>query len=200
MKTALSSDESHRVLAAIGLAYATRATRLGLVFDGQTSIPLRPKMGTLLLRPGEPLSLVIDHVPTIGPKDSAVQLPLLVAKGEVTSEGRAQGPLRERAALCITAGKRVLLARMKSDSAAGLVSTLMAQGCRDVVDLDRGSSDPSFLHRAGTDLPPTGDYESTVLYVLGRPMTPHAGRWEFAGTALNGAPSSYDIPHPRKSQ
>jgi hypothetical protein len=198
MKTALSGDESHRVLAAIGLAYATRATRLGIVFDGKASIPLRPKMGTLVLGPGTPLSLVVDTVPTIGPNASAVQLPLLVTKGELTAEGRAQGPMRERAALCITSGKRVILGRTKSDSPAALVTALLAQGCRDIVDLDRGSSDPSFLHRTGTDLPPTGDYESSVLYVLGRPMTPHAGRWELAGSTLNGAPSSYDTPHPRK--
>jgi hypothetical protein len=197
MKTALSGEDSHRVLAAIGLAYATRATRLGLAFDGKASIPMRPKMGTLVIRPSEALSLVVDSVPTLGPQDSAVQLPLLVTRGEVTLEGRAQGPMRERAALCVTPGKRVLLARMKSDSPAALVSTLLALGCQDVVDLDRGSSDPSFLHRTGTDLPPTGDYETSVLYVLGRPMTPHAGRWELAASSLNAAPTGYDIPHRR---
>jgi hypothetical protein len=197
MKTALSGEDSHRVLAAIGLAYATRATRLGIAFEGKTAIPLRPKMGTLVIRPGEGLSLVSGSVPTLGVQDSAVQLPLLVSAGEVTVEGRAQGPLRERAALCITSGKRVLVARMKSDSPAGLVSTLLSLGCQDIVDLDRGSSDPSFLHRTGTDLPPTGDYETSVLYVLGRSMTPHAGRWDQAASSLNAAPTGYDIPHRR---
>jgi hypothetical protein len=154
-------------------------------------------MGTLVIRPGEGLSLVSGSVPTLGVQDSAVQLPLLVSAGEVTVEGRAQGPLRERAALCITSGKRVLVARMKSDSPAGLVSTLLSLGCQDIVDLDRGSSDPSFLHRTGTDLPPTGDYETSVLYVLGRSMTPHAGRWDQAASSLNAAPTGYDIPHRR---
>ena len=197
MKTALSGDETHRVLAAIGLAYTTRATRLGIVFDGQASIPLRPKMATLVIRPEESLRLVTGAVPLLSAKDSAVQLPLLATSGEPTSEGRAQGPLRERAALCVTSGERVILARMQSDSPASLVTTLLNLGCKDVVDLDRGSSDPSFLHRTGTELPPTGDYETSVLYVLGRPMTPHAGRWSQAGSTLNATPTGYDIPHRR---
>jgi hypothetical protein len=197
MKTALTGDEAHHVLAAIGLAYTTRATRLGLAFDGKPSIPLRPKMGTLVIRPNLPLALVVDEVPKLEPVDSAVQLPLLAANSSVTHAGRAQGPLRERAALCITPGQRVLVARTRSDSSSALVSTLLTQGCTDVVELDRGSSDPSFLHRAGTDLPPTGDYESSVIYVLGRPMLPHAGRWALAGSAKNGQTSSYDTPRPR---
>ncbi len=68
---------------------------------------------------------------------------------------------------------------------------------RDVADLDRGSSDPSFLHRAGTDMPPTGDYETTVLYVLGRPMTPHANRWKPDGAEARKTPTGYDIPRRR---
>jgi hypothetical protein len=198
MKTALSGEESHRVLAAIGLAHTTRTVRLGMAFDGKASIPLRPRTGTLVLRQGSDPSLFVDALPTLGPADSAVQLVLLAAHGTVTPDGRSQGPLRERAALCVTPTKRVLVARGRSDSAATLVTTLLSMGCKDVLDLDRGSSDPSFVHRTGTDLPPTGDYETSVLYVLGRPMEPHAGRWSLADSTLNAAPTGYDIPHRSK--
>lgn len=198
MKTTLTGDETHQVLAAIGLAYTTRAIRLGIAFDGQAAIALRSKVGTLRIRPHQPLELIDGEVPILGPTDSAVQLPLLATAGEPTAEGRAQGPLRERAALCVTRGKRVLLARGQSDSPAPLVTALLSAGCTSVVDLDRGSSDPSFLHRTGTELPPTGDYETSVLYVLGRSMTPHAARWERASSTLNSAPTGYDLPRRRR--
>ncbi len=199
MKTALTGDEAHRVLAAIGLAYTTKATRLGLGFDGKASIPMRPKMATLVMRPGEPLVFGADAIPSVGPTDVAVQLPLLALRGEITAEGRAQGPMRERSALCVTAGQRVIVGHSRNDTAFPLVTTLLSLGCKDVADLDRGSSDPSFMHRAGTDMPPTGDYETTVLYVLGRPMTPHANRWKPNGVTASKTPTGYDIPKRRQN-
>jgi hypothetical protein len=194
MKTALTGDETHRVLAAIGLAYTTKATRLGIAFDGKASIPMRPRMATLVMQPGEALTLNADSVPTLAPSAQAVQLPLLAWRGEATADGRAGGPMRDRAALCVTSGQRVILGRTRDDTAFPLVTTLLSLGCKDVADLDRGSSDPSFLHRAGTDLPPTGDYETSVLYVLGRPMLPHANRWKPDGAAASKTPTGYDLP------
>jgi hypothetical protein len=194
MKTALSGDEAHRVLAAIGLAYTTKATRLGMAFDGKMSIPLRPKMATLVMRPGEPLTLSADALPSLGATDIAVQLPLLAVRGEVTAEGRAQGPMRDRAAICVARGHRVIVGRTHNDTAFPLVTTLLSVGCRDVAELDRGSSDPSFMHRSGTELAPTGDYETSVLYVLGRQMIPHANRWKPEGASASHSPTGYDLP------
>lgn len=194
MKTALTGDEAHRVLAAIGLAHTTKATRLGIAFDGKASIPLRPNMATLVLRPGESPILGANAIPSMGPSDIAVQLPLLASRGEVTAEGRSRGPMRERAALCVTSGQRVIVGHSRSDTAFPLTTTLLSLGCSDVADLDRGSSDPSFMHRAGTDMPPTGDYETSVLYVLGRSMTPHANRWKPEGATASTTPTGYDIP------
>lgn len=197
MQTALSEQDAHRVLAAIGLAYATKATRLGIAFDGKASIPMRPKMATLVMRPQASLELAADAVPSLNSTDVAVQLPLLAVRGEVTAEGRQQGPMRERAAVCVTSGQRVIVGHSRNDTAFPLVNTMLAVGCRDVADLDRGSSDPSFLHRAGTDMPPTGDYETSVLYVLGRPMLPHGNRWKLDGAATSTTPTGYDLPKRR---
>lgn len=194
MQTALGGEDAHRVLAAIGLAYTTKATRLGIAFDGKPSIPMRPKMATLVMRQREALSLWSDSVPTLNGSEVAVQLPLLALHGEVTKEGREQGPMRERAAICITSGQRVIVGRTRNDTAFPLVHTLLSAGCSDVAELDRGSSDPSFIHRAGTDMPPTGDYETSVLYVLGRPMSPHANRWKPNGSAASTVPTGYDLP------
>ena len=59
-----------------------------------------------------------------------------------------------------------MIARAKSDSNISTTRILLRVGCKDVVELDRGSSHPSYLHRTGTDHPPTGGYETTTLYAL----------------------------------
>jgi hypothetical protein len=58
------------------------------------------------------------------------------------------------------------------DSSDPLAVALRNAGCRRVVELDRGSHHPAFLHRKGTDAPPRADYESTTLWVLSREMRP----------------------------
>ena len=195
MRTDLTGEDTHRVLGAIGLGHTTSAVSLGIAFDGVVSLPLRKGIATLVISPdGAPRLLTDDRLPTLGPHESAVQLPILARQGEITAEGRAQGSLRLRGALCTTPGGRVLMARARNDSYAALVMVLLRAGCKDVAELDRGSRHPAFFHRAGTDLPPTGDYETSVLYALARPMLPHAYRWKPAGSGPSDKPTSYDLP------
>ena len=40
------------------------------------------------------------------------------------------------------------------------------------------------------------DYEASTLYVLGRPMIPHAFRWKADGSVPSKRVTSYDVPHP----
>ncbi len=199
MKTSLVGSDQARMLLAIGMGHTTRASRLGLAFGTAPSIPLNASDATLLLSPGgSPRVEKSGKAPP--PSDSeAVQLPWLAQDGAVNAEGRAQGPMRQRAALCVTPTGRTLVARARHDTHAPLVVVLLKAGCRDVVDLDRGSHHPPFVHRTGTDLPPTGDYETTVLYALARPMSPHAYRWKAAGSGPSTRPTGYDIPAPRRA-
>ena len=65
-----------------------------------------------------------------------------------------------------------------------------------MVELDRGSHHPAFVHRAGGSAPPLASYETTVLYALGRPMLPRAFRWKPDGAAPSTKVTSYDVGRP----
>src|SRR6185295_11080112 len=75
-------------------------------------------------------------------------------------------------------------------------TALERAGCRDAVELDRGSHHPAFLHRAGGATPPLANYETSVLYALGRPMLPRAFRWKPEGASPSTKVTSYDVGHP----
>jgi hypothetical protein len=79
-----------------------------------------------------------------------------------------------RAVLGVTRTGRVLVGLLKHDSSDPLAVTLRNAGAERVVELDRGSHHPAFVHRAGTETPPAANYDSTTLWALGRPMLPGA--------------------------
>jgi hypothetical protein len=71
---------------------------------------------------------------------------------------------------------------------------LLKVGCKRVVELDRGSHHPAFVHRAGGSTPPLRRYEGSVLYAIGRPMLPHAFRWKPQGSVPSKKPTGFDYP------
>ena len=77
-----------------------------------------------------------------------------------------------------------------------MAAALLRVGCTRVVELDRGSHHPAFVHRAGTPQPPVASYETSVLYALGRPMQALAFRWKPANAAPSTKVTSYDYPAP----
>jgi len=200
MKTDLESEPAQRRLLALGLGHTTQARRYGLAFEGKASIPLKNQVGTLVISP--PYSIAVYQTPPsqLAPNEEAVQLPLLARDGELTNEGRAQGNQRQRAALCVTPEGRILIGRARSDSNISMARTLLRAGCKDVLELDRGSSHPSYLHRTGTDHPPTGGYETTTLYALAQDMQPVGTRWKPAGAGPSTKPTLYDAPKREKSK
>jgi hypothetical protein len=101
-----------------------------------------------------------------------------------------------RAALGVTRAGRVVVALARHDSSDPLASALVRAGCERVVELDRGSHHPSFLHRVGTSTPPMDGYEATALYALARPMIPRAFRWKAEGAVPSTKVTSYDYPPP----
>jgi hypothetical protein len=85
----------------------------------------------------------------------------------------------------------------RHDSSAPLATALLRSGCRRVVELDRGSKHPAFVHRAATQTPPISDYETTVVYALAEPMGTTAFRWKPKGSRPSTRPTGYDVPAPR---
>ena len=175
----LPSDDKHRVLAAIGLGHTTEATRYGLAFGSRPSLELRSGYATLVLEAGRAPEIRPPGFKTaIGDRQEAVQLPLLAEEGQLTPRARERGPLRARSALCVTSSERVVVGQTRHDSSDALATALVRAGCKRVVELDRGSLHPGFVHRTGSPTPPVTGYETSVLYALGRPMSPHAFRWK----------------------
>jgi hypothetical protein len=166
------------VVAAVGLGHTTDALRYGLAFQGRASLELRRTYATVILAPGTvPRVVLPGERPKLAPSEEAVQLPLLAKDGEVDARAADRGGTRIRGALCVTRDGRILIATGRHDSSDPLAATLVDLGCRDVVALDRGSRHPAFVHRTGTPDAPLSSYETSVLYAVGRPMTPYAFRY-----------------------
>jgi hypothetical protein len=179
MQLALSTVDAARVIAAIRLGHATQVSRFGLAFRGLESIPLRDDSAALLLEPGAPPRLTrANETLQLAPNTDAVQLPWLAEDGQLTAEAQEQGAYRLRGALCITPEQRVLIARATHDSSGPLASVLLSAGCTNVVELDRGSHHPPLVDRAGTAQAPEPSYDTSVIYLLGRPAEARAFQWK----------------------
>lgn len=178
-KVGLEPELEGRVVAAIGLGHTTDALRYGLAFDGRASLDLRQIYATVVLGPGRaPRIVPAGQRVSLAEGEEAVQLPLLAHDGVVDGRASDRGGSRLRGALCVSEGGRVLVALGKHDSSDPLASALVEAGCRQVVGLDRGSRHPAFVHRTGTADAPLTRYETSALYAVGRPMTPHGFRWK----------------------
>ncbi|MBI3206195.1 MAG: hypothetical protein HYZ29_31960 [Myxococcales bacterium] len=190
----LTGEDSKRAIAAIGLGHTTDATRLGIAFAGAFALDPKPGYATLVAGPGRALTVFAPgETPKLEKADEAVQLPLLAEAGKLTEAARAHGPLRHRGALCVLPSGRVLVASARHDSSDSLAAALMKVGCTRVVELDRGSQHPAFVHRAGGATPPLAAYETSVLYAIGRQMLPHAFRWKAEGSVKSTKPTLFDV-------
>lgn len=196
VKFTLEGKEAHEVLAAIGLGHTTDSTRYGLSFAGAAPNALRTAYATLVVSSRGELRLVPGGAPDLAADEDAVQLPLLVQDGAVQPRARERGELRQRGALCVAADGALVVALARHDSSDAVATALTRAGCHDVVELDRGSHHPAFVHRAGGSAPPLANYETTVLYALGRPMLPRAFRWKPDGSAPSTKVTSYDVGRP----
>jgi len=196
VKLSLDEQEAHQVLAAIGLGHTTDSTRYGLSFAGAAPIGLRAAHASLIVNQRGELRVVTSGTPELAPDEDVAQLPLLARDGNVEPRARERGELRPRGALCVGPDGAVMVALARHDSSDAVATALVRAGCSDVVELDRGSHHPAFVHRAGGATPPMASYETSVLYALGRPMLPRAFRWKAEGAAPSTKVTSYDVGHP----
>jgi hypothetical protein len=196
VKLSLDEKEAHQVLAAVGLGHTTDSTRYGLSFAGAAPIQLRTAYASLIANDRGELRLVTSGLPELGEGEDAAQLPLLVQGGGLETRARERGELRQRGALCMAPDGSVLVATARHDSSDALGEALVRAGCKDVVELDRGSHHPAFVHRAGGVTPPMASYDTSVLYALGRPMLARAFRWKAEGSAPSTKVTSYDVGRP----
>ena len=196
VKLSLDEKEAHEVLAAVGLGHTTDSTRYGLSFAGAPTVQLRAAYASLIANQRGELRLVQNGTPELAADEDAAQLPLLLKDDTLEPRARDRGELRQRGALCLAPDGSTIVAVAKHDSSDALATALARAGCHDVMELDRGSHHPAFVHRAGGSAPPIANYETSVLYALGRPMLPRAFRWKPEGSAPSTKVTSYDVGHP----
>ncbi len=174
----LSDDDAHKVILALGLGVSHEKHPRGLATDGRLLLPMSASATGVLVAAADG-TLTILRAPELGPiagHSDAVELPLLIDQGAVlplAHEGHA--PLR--AALGMTAGGRVLVARGAA-SFASLGETLKRAGCVLAVALDRGGAATPSLRRAGTSEPPRARYDETTLSAMAVPLKPRGFRFE----------------------
>jgi hypothetical protein len=150
-------------LFAINLGHTTKSTSYGLAFSAESSIALDHRYATLVIGedglelrpPGSSVQLASG--------ERAVQLPLLMSGGELLERAGEPGSLRTRAGLCLAEDGAVYVASMRHDTSASIAIGLRELGCRDAVELDRGSQDNAFIHRAGTLDGVRAEYTTSVL-------------------------------------
>jgi hypothetical protein len=172
---ALPDGARERALAVLELGHTTVTPKLGLALGAATPITLKDTFATLVLAPSErPRILTPGEPAKLRADEQAVQLPLLADESGVTERARDRGALRLRSVLGITRSGRVLVGVLEHDSSDPLAVALKSAGAERVVELDRGSHHPAFVHRSGTEAAPRDAYESSTLWVLGRPMLPGA--------------------------
>jgi hypothetical protein len=171
----LPEGDAERALATVELGHTTVTPRLGLALGTKTPITMKDAFATLVLAPTEPPRIFAPgETPTLRADEQAVQLPFLADADGVTERARERGALRVRSALGVTRSGRTLVALLRHDSSDPLAVALKNAGAERVVELDRGSHHPAFVHRTGTPTPPEPNYDSTTLWALGRPMLPGA--------------------------
>jgi hypothetical protein len=172
----LNDDEGKRVIAALGLGNPHRPRGLGVVVSGKPLSAFKggagylstDSSGDLHLGQGEPPAGAVD----------AVELPLVVINGNLSTSAESSGPSRQRSAACQLPSGRLIFATSTSTSDAANAMVLARLGCKLVVSLDRGSHEDGFWQRAGVSQAQVARSEQSVLYAVGVPMKPRAFPWK----------------------
>jgi hypothetical protein len=97
--------------------------------------------------------------------------------GTLSDRASEPGSLRQRGAVCVDEDGTLLVATARLDTTAALALSLRALGCRNALELDRGSQDDVFVHRAGTLDAPQEVYRTTVLAAFAEPASGRTFEW-----------------------
>jgi hypothetical protein len=163
----LSRDDTHRVIAALGLGNANESR----------AAAGRADMARLVAEENQ--GLFVAKGPSSGPPstEESVELPLVFDDGKILASALEPRAMRRRGAACVTGTGHAVIAMATADSDEPTALALLRVGCTRAVALDRGSHQPTFLHRTGAGASPLGRYGESVLYALGRSLTPRTFRW-----------------------
>jgi hypothetical protein len=187
----LAGDEAKRVLFAVGVGIAPEKAPRGLATDGRLAVPFHggDDSGALVVSPDGTFTATRgSDAGNIDVRGDMLELPVILWDGK--SESVAQGASQMRAAIGFGPSGRVIVARGSVSSAAALADALARAGCTRALSLDRGVHASAFLDRAGTNSPPRGRYDESVLYAIAAPLRPRGFRFESSLVAQGVAQST----------
>jgi hypothetical protein len=178
VSTELGHEDSHRVMAAVGLGNPQDPREAQ---NTRISFPRFPT-GALVGDEAHGLALFSEDEIGNGDGSEAIVLPFIVEAGKIVPAAREQHAMRRRAATCLTPSGHAVIAVATSDSDEAAALALQRAGCTRAAALDRGSHRSTFLHRAGAGSAPQARYDESVLYAVSRPMAPRTYRWNTPAT------------------
>jgi hypothetical protein len=184
----LGEDDAKRALLAVGAGVDSAKHPRGIVTDGRIAEAVRggADSGVVVVGSEGKLSIVRGaEMASVEEHEDALEVPLLVWDGKAEATGT--GVVEPRAALGLTEGGRVVIARGTFASAAPLADALVQAGCRRAVVLDRGARASGMLDRTGTTSPPRARYDESVLYAIATPLRPRAFRFDPATLVAQGS-------------
>lgn len=174
----LAEGALERVVLAVTLGHAVSTARYGLAFGSRETLPLQVNQGSVTVQADGSLRVVPEgENQPLNEGQAIAQLPVLLSNGMVTAQASLRGGKLSRGAICTLDG-RLWIATVEHDSSDALAVTLRNLGCTTVLELDRGSKHAVRIVRDGFEQLLAQGSDSTVLWVLGKPMQPRTFRFE----------------------
>ncbi len=182
----IDAGDEAKVVMTVGMGVARDDRPRGLIISGKNVFPVRrgAGMGVLVVHRGGRLAILTGaEALEAGPGVDAVELPLVLDGGQLTTDARlsflrkADGA-QPHAVLGIAPDGRVMVARGDTLSPAPLGEALAHARCTRAVLLDRGVSSTAPVRRAGTGAPPVARDPETRLFVMAKAMKPRAFHFE----------------------
>lgn len=153
------------------LGHATPGSRPGLSVANTWFRPFDRSFASLVLETSQEPRLLPPGAPIeAGAGRAVIQLPLLARDGELTAAARRLTGRRLHGALCLDERGHLYSGSVTHDSPAPVVLALLELGCRDIVEMDRGSHSPAVVQLE----PLTGPSAGTALTATVRPARAHA--------------------------
>lgn len=164
----LVEAERPRALFAFSVGVGKRRGPSGLRIDGSTGHRFREGASVLSLAGNR---LEIGSQPR---GNDAVELPVSVSDGQITSRARERGPRQRRTDLCVRDDGGLLLAEATFDSHEVGATVLARLGCQTALALDRGAERESWSQGRTSDRPVAGPTVETALIGLDAPLQGNA--------------------------
>lgn len=167
-----SVEDSRPALFRLGLGHRTHGSRPGLAVGKKWLVPAHRGFATIEIPEDGTLRVHEPGTPVLAREGATlVQLPFLVRDGVLSDRARSRGAMSTRAALCQGRDDSLIVAQGQSDSFSAIAAALVREGCRLVMEADRGSHFSASAEFGSLNVSPAAE---TLLLVSRREPSPIA--------------------------